>query len=188
MEAAEDIFSKWLIRTRLRRTRQALNTRLLPMYGAAGMGLEFDFEDPVTGDVEMESKQLTAQSAAAGVLVQAGFDPAGVLSAVGLPEIAFVGAPAPRALPAAPDASWAQAVAGLTGTDVENAQRWEVITAGDGNVCQPCGENADRTYKNRQQAYEDYPGGSGYVHCVGEEHGNSCRCKVVKRGQKGSSE
>jgi hypothetical protein len=119
MEAAEDIFSKWLIRTRLRRTRQALNTRLLPMYGRLGEGLEFDFEDPVTGDVEMESKQLTAQSNAAAALVQAGFEPAGVLSAVGLPEIAFSGAPTPRALPAAPveppepAAVWAASVSGL---------------------------------------------------------------------------
>jgi HK97 family phage portal protein len=185
MESAEAIFAKWLIRVRLQRTREVLNTRLLPMFGATGQGLEFDFEDPVTGDVEMESKQLTAQANAAQALVSAGFEPKGVLSAVGLPEIAFRGTPAIPAVPTEPDASWAQAVARLTGGDVENAQRWEVETAGDDNVCQPCADNADRTYKNRQQAYEDYPGGSGYVHCEGAAHGNECRCRVVKRGRKG---
>lgn len=187
MEAAESIFAKWLIRTRLRRTRQALNTRLLPMYGRLGEGLEFDFDDPVTGDVEMESKQLTAQANAAAALVNVGFDPTGTLSAVGLPDISFTGRPSAPALaaPALPEASWADTIARLTGEDVENAQRWEVVTAGDGNVCQPCAENADRTYKNRQQAYEDYPGGSGYIHCLGAEHGNACRCRVVKRGRKG---
>ncbi|MET7457706.1 phage portal protein [Streptomyces sp. NPDC005574] len=128
MEAAEDIFAKWLVRTRLRRTRQALNTRLLPLYGAMGNGLEFDFADPVTGDVEMESKQLTAQANAAAALVNVGFDPAGTLSAVGLPDIPFTRPPAtapqaataptalldrPRAaLPAAPTA-WDRAVAHL---------------------------------------------------------------------------
>jgi HK97 family phage portal protein len=188
MEAAEQVFAKWLVRTRLRRTRQALNTRLLPMYGRLGEGLEFDFDDPVSGDVEQESKQLAAQSAAAAALVGVGYDPAGVLSAVGLPEIAFVGTPAARALPPAPEATWAQAVSGLTGEDAENAMRWEVETAHDGNVCQPCAENDGKTYRNRAQAYQDYPGGSGYIHCLGAEHGNACRCKVVKRGQKGSSE
>jgi HK97 family phage portal protein len=130
MEAADDMLARWIVRTRLRRTRQALNARLLPMYGRLGEGLEFDFDDPVTGDVEQESKQLTAQSAAAGVLVQAGYDPAGVLAAVGLPQIPYIGAPAVRALPTPPDASWAEAVSGLTGAGVETAMRWEAVKRG----------------------------------------------------------
>jgi HK97 family phage portal protein len=140
MEAADDMLARWIVRTRLRRTRQALNTRLLPMYGATGRGLEFDFDDPVTGDVELESKQLTAQANAAQSLVHAGYDQQSVASAVGLPEMGFRdpkeqllvdivrGAPstAPVILPLlgfdidvsklAPAASnsWSAAVAGLT--------------------------------------------------------------------------
>lgn len=180
MEAAEDIFAKWLIRTRLQRTKQALNTRLLPMYGTLGQGLEFDYEDPVSDDVERDSKQLTAQSAAAGVLVQAGFEPAGVLSAVGLPEIPFVGKPSSGA-PAAD--SWADAVANLTGglPEVEAAMRWEAVAVIDDNTCQPCADNDGTTYRNRASAYKDYPGGKGYVNCVGAEFGNECRCHVKKR-------
>ncbi|MET7437810.1 phage portal protein [Streptomyces sp. NPDC005496] len=182
MEAAEDIFAKWLVRTRLRRTRQALNTRLLPMYGSLGEGLEFDFDDPVTGDVEMEAKQLTAQSNAAAALVTAGFDPAGVLSAVGLPEIAFRGAPAAgRALPPAPADSWADDLAGLLGPEVEAAMRWEAVAVIDDDTCDPCRENDGQVYRNRRAAYADYPGGKGYKHCVGAEYGNECRCHVVKR-------
>lgn len=186
MEAADDMFARWIVRTRLRRTRQALNTRLLPMYGAAGRGLEFDFEDPVVGDLALEAKHLTAQSGAAAALVNAGFDPAGVLSAVGLPQIEFRGAPASRALaPAASDAwrppAWAV-------PEVEAAQRWVAVCKDDDNSCQPCRDNDGQTYKNREQAYRDYPDGQGYIHCVGAEHGNDCRCRVVKRGRKGEGE
>jgi hypothetical protein len=81
-------------------------------------------------------------------------------------------------------ASWADAVAGLTG-DVENAQRWVVVTEDDDDRCEPCAEQDGRTYRNRAQAYRDYPGGSGYIHCTGAEYGNDCRCRVVKRGRKG---
>lgn len=118
MEAADDMLARWIVRTRCRRTRQALNTRLLPMYGALGKGLEFDFDDPVTGDVDMESKQLTAQANAAAALVLAGFQPKGTLSAVGLPDIPWSGIPAavsPTAPPQPdPAAAWAELTAGLT--------------------------------------------------------------------------
>jgi HK97 family phage portal protein len=127
MEAADDMLARWIVRTRCRRTRQALNTRLLPMYGRLGEGLEFDFDDPVTGDTEMESKQLTAQANAAGVLVQAGYDPKAVLSAVGLPDIPYAGRPGPSLpdLPSAPeaDAVWGAAVARLLGGDVAERSR-----------------------------------------------------------------
>jgi HK97 family phage portal protein len=179
MEAADVMFARWLIRPRLQRTREALNTRLLPLYGATARGLEFDFDDPVQEDVESETKQLTARSSAAAALVAAGFDPTGTLSAVGLPKIPFRGR---AAAPAADD--WDQAVAGLTG-EIEAAQRWVAVAEDDDNTCQPCRDNDGQTYKNRAQAYRDYPGGSGYVHCVGAEFGNDCRCKVVKRGRKG---
>lgn len=66
---------------------------------------------------------------------------------------------------------------------LENAQRWVAKAVVDDNTCQPCKDNDGKTYKNRADAYEDYPGGSSYVHCLGEEHGNQCRCKVVKRGK-----
>jgi len=82
-------------------------------------------------------------------------------------------------------------VARLTGGDVpaiEAAQRWVAVAHDDENTCKPCRDNDGQTYKNRAQAYADYPGGSGYVKCVGAEYGNDCRCKVVKRRKTGDDE
>ena len=189
MEAADTMFARWLVLPDCRAIRGALNSELLPMYGPdAAKTLEFDFDSPVPEDVEAETKQLTARSNAAAVLVQAGYEPAGVLSAVGLPDIAYSGAPAAAPAAAEPGNSWPELVAGLTGGnggqdvgELEAAMRWVVVTHDDENRCERCAEQDGRLYRNRAAAYKDYPGGEGYIHCIGAEHGNPCRCKVVKR-------
>ena len=89
------------------------------MYGATAQGLEFDYCDPVPPDTTVEAEQLTARSNAAAVLVNAGFEPKGTLSAVGLPDIPFTGRPMTQAaVPAPADQppadSWHELVAGLT--------------------------------------------------------------------------
>ncbi|MEU5596827.1 phage portal protein [Streptomyces sp. NPDC020298] len=178
-DAGERMFARWLVCPDLEAVRDALNHQLLPLYGTTGQGLEFDFVNPVPDDVETESTQLTARANAAKALADAGvWDPDDILSAVGLPEMRRVVAPAP----AAPTAAWQESVAGLLGEDIEAAQRWVAVCADDANSCQPCIDNDGQTYKNRAAAYEDYPDGSGYVRCEG---GANCRCKVVKRGRKG---
>lgn len=60
----------------------------------------------------------------------------------------------------------------------ENAQRWVARCVDDANSCQPCIDNNGQTYRNRADAYADYPGGSGYIHCEGQAN---CRCTVAKR-------
>jgi len=67
----------------------------------------------------------------------------------------------------------------------EMAQRWVVKAHIDDNTCEPCSENNGKLYRNRADAYADYPNGRGYVKCVGAEYGNDCRCRVVKRGKAG---
>ncbi|CAL9351353.1 hypothetical protein SUDANB1_00467 [Streptomyces sp. enrichment culture] len=253
-EAGEVMFARWLVVPDLEAVKDALNHRLLPLYGTTGQGLEFDYENPVPEDREAEAKELTAKVTAAKTLVDAGFEAGSVREALGLPDMetsAAVGGdgsisprelgdmiqsiylgvdvcitweeareilnraganldanvPPPahlarrgRAL-AKPDAepvegepapeptdAWSETVAGLTGEDIENAQRWVVVTEDDDDRCGPCAEQDGRTYKNRAQAYKDYPGGSGYVKCVGAEYGNDCRCKVVKRRKTGDDE
>lgn len=117
MEAADTMFARWLVLPDCRAIRGALNSELLPMYGPGADQLEFDFDSPVPEDVESAMTQLTARANAAAVLVREGYEPAGVLSAVGLPEIPFLGAPA-AAVPAVegdPQAQWRELVAGLTG-------------------------------------------------------------------------
>jgi len=199
-EAAKAWFAEQLTVPRLERIKGALNNELLPMYGPMGEGLEFDYCDPVPPDTTVEAEQLTARANAAAALIAVGLDAGDVLPAVGLPEMRYVGqltqntpsapaalAPAARlALPPAPS-DWDEAVSGLLGEDVEAAMRWVAVAHHDDNTCQPCADNDGKTYRNRAQAYQDYPGGSGYVDCVGAEYGNKCRCKVVKR-RKGDGE
>jgi HK97 family phage portal protein len=89
--AGEVVFARWLILVRLRRTKALVNTRLLPMYGRMGEGLEFDFDNPVPADLEAEAAQLTSRADAAAALRAAGWDPEDVLSTVGLPAMRYVG-------------------------------------------------------------------------------------------------
>lgn len=216
-EAAAYVFARWLIQPRLERIREILNTRLLPMYGATGRGLEFDFANPVPEDAEAEANVLQKRALAAASLHNAGWFAADILNVVDLPEMGsrdpkeqllvdiVRGAPstAPVILPLlgfdidtskltpAAANSWAADLAALTGGSdgggIEAAQRWVAVAEDDDNTCEPCRDNNGRTYKNREQAYRDYPGGSGYVHCEGVQYGNACRCKVVKRGRKGDT-
>lgn len=67
------------------------------------------------------------------------------------------------------------------------AQRWQVSAHLDDNTCDPCRNNHRKTYRNRAAAWKDYPGGKGFKDCVGAKYGNSCRCRVVKRGKKGQT-
>lgn len=64
---------------------------------------------------------------------------------------------------------------------IEAAMRWKVKALSDGNVCEPCKRNDGKLYRNRTSAYADYPGGRGYIKCVGAQYGNKCRCTVSKR-------
>lgn len=87
-EAGEVMFARWLVVPDLEAVKDALNNQLLPLFGTAARGLEFDFENPVPEDRELTARELTAKADAARTLVDAGFSPEAVLSAVGLPEIA----------------------------------------------------------------------------------------------------
>ncbi|MCT2591141.1 phage portal protein [Streptomyces sp. N2-109] len=209
-EASMAWFAEQLTVPRLERIKAALNHDLLPLYGASANGLEFDYESPVPPNPAARNEELTAQAAAAQSLRAAGYLAADVLAAVGLPEMQartpeeellvdiVRGAPstAPVILPLLGFDLSAAALASSTGAEPSNrlelgseapeleaAMRWKVVATLDDDTCQPCRDNDGHLYRNREQAYEDYPGGSGYVHCVGAEYGNECRCRVVKRRQ-----
>ncbi|MFD3917128.1 phage portal protein [Streptomyces sp. NPDC058603] len=182
-EAAKAWFADQLTVPRLERIKAALNHDLLPLFGPTSTGLEFDYENPVPADPGTEAAQLTARSNAAAALADAGWDPADILSAVGLPAMRYASPPPTASVsPAALAASW----------DVEEfdaAMRWVAVCKDDDNSCDPCQDNDGRTYRNRRDAYKDYPGGAGYINCVGAKYGNDCRCTVVKRRQaKGDGE
>lgn len=96
-EAAEVIFARWKVKPRCGRIKGALNTELLKLYGATGVGLEFDFESPVPPDQQAENEHLTSRASAAKTLVEAGYDRAAVLAVVGLPDMAVAAAPLTQA-------------------------------------------------------------------------------------------
>ena len=88
-EAASVDYARWQIVPRLERIKGALNSDFLPMFGATGQGIEFDYCNPVPEDQEAENAELTAKSNAVVALVNAGFDPTAVLQAIGLPDMPF---------------------------------------------------------------------------------------------------
>lgn len=99
-QTAEEVFGRWQVIPRLERTKQALNSRFLPMFGSTGDGVEFDYVNPLPDDREADNAELTAKSTAAAALVTAGFDPDDVCEVVGLPPMKMVEkAPAPAPLP-----------------------------------------------------------------------------------------
>jgi hypothetical protein len=102
-QTAEEVHVAWHEITRLERTRNVLNEFFLPMFGETGKGVEFDFEDPSPTSANEVNDELTAKTKAAQVLVMAGYEPHAVLECVGLPDMPWVGipAPAPVALPGA---------------------------------------------------------------------------------------
>jgi hypothetical protein len=86
-EAAEYVFSKWVLVPRLERIKQALNADLLPLFGVTDV--EFDYESPVQEDAVAVNASRDSRVNAAVSLVAAGFDPAEVLEAMDLPGLSL---------------------------------------------------------------------------------------------------
>lgn len=197
-EASAAWYTSRLIVPRLDKTRDALNYRYLPRWGVTGQGVEFAYSDPTPNDVEAENATRTSKAEAYAVLVNARVDPVDAAAVVGLPPMGVVEVqPAPTAAPPAPagpvddDEERAQnlitrAIAAYEELEFgpENAQKWVAVENIDDQSCGPCKAVNGKTYRNRADAYADYPGGTGYVNCEGRDN---CRGHVVKRGRKGSS-
>ncbi len=86
-EAGAASFGKWLVRPRLCRIKEAVNSRLLPMYGQTTQGLELDHGNPEPPDRESDDRERTSKAAAFKTLVDAGVDPAEAATVVGLPAM-----------------------------------------------------------------------------------------------------
>jgi HK97 family phage portal protein len=100
-DAAELMYSRWLIKPALERLKQVLNNEFLPMFGSAGQGVEFDYEDIVPEDREAEVKEITAKSNAYVALVTAGADPELTAEWLCIPDLGYT-MPAPAPEPAPP--------------------------------------------------------------------------------------
>lgn len=87
-EASEYVFAKYHLISRLERIKQALNTKLLPMFGSTGEGLEFDYDPSVVPkDVEKEATELKSRVETALSLISAGFNADEVLTWLELPQL-----------------------------------------------------------------------------------------------------
>jgi HK97 family phage portal protein len=95
-EASDVMLARWLINPRLERWRGMLNNRLLPLFGPTGVGLEFDYEDPVPPDQAAEDLSLEARTRVYVSLIGVGVDPADASSVTELPVMTVT----PPALPA----------------------------------------------------------------------------------------
>lgn len=102
-EAADVTFARDKVVPRLERFKQALNNDFLPMFGATAVGLEFDYDNPVPADGQLDSILLAARATAAVALVGAGWDSSDVLKTCELPDMAF-SKPAPPPAPVLPGA------------------------------------------------------------------------------------
>jgi HK97 family phage portal protein len=101
IEGSEYIYAKYRMVPRLERIKGALNTQLLPLFGATGQGVEFDYDNPVPEDWQADAATLKEQAKAALELVEAGYEPADVLKTIGMPDMRWVGPPALLTLPKA---------------------------------------------------------------------------------------
>lgn len=90
-EAAEYVFARWLLTSRLDRIKGALNTQFLPLFGTLGEGLEFDYCSPVPEDLDREASERTSKTDAVTKMIAAGFDPAEVLQQYGLGPMTWKG-------------------------------------------------------------------------------------------------
>ncbi len=125
-EASDIWFDKHLTIPDVDRVRDVLNTEFLPMFGPAGVGLEWDYVSPLKDDDEVAAQVMVSKAAAFAALVKGGAPLAEAARLAGLPDVDFgthdpdkelltkmvTGAPslAPMILPVLmPDTDWSHA-------------------------------------------------------------------------------
>lgn len=99
-DAAKAWFGEQLTVPRLNRWRAALNADFLPMFGSAGQGVAFAYNNPVPPDPEQRNAELTAKSGAYASLVSAGAHPDDAAEVCGLPPMRTVARSQPEPEPA----------------------------------------------------------------------------------------
>lgn len=103
-QTAQEVFVAWQVLTRLNRRRDTLNSKLLPLFGATGKNVEFDYDDPSPVNAETAAQELLAKAQSFQALMASGapLDFHDALEVCGLPDIDEAPPSARPALPAAP--------------------------------------------------------------------------------------
>lgn len=87
-DANERMFGRYLLRPRLTKIKNAVNSQLLPMFGqTAARTLEYDYKDPVPEDREADSQDRITKAQALKLLVESGADWDDALEVIGLPQM-----------------------------------------------------------------------------------------------------
>lgn len=92
-ETSKTMFAENLVVPRLERIKGALNNDLLPLFGTAAQGLEFDYDDPVPEDAEARNAERDSQVAAYVALINAGVNTEDAAAFCGLPIMRVEKAP-----------------------------------------------------------------------------------------------
>lgn len=199
--AAIEWYTSRMIVPRLDKIRDGLNYRYLKRWGVTGQisKVEFAYSDPTPPDIESENATRTSKAEAYALLVNARVAPDDAAMVCGLPPMSTVKPedllppPAPTG-PGEPNPSRDSDTSDDQDDDDDTpprnamewyaAQKWVAAEHIDENTCQPCRDNDGKTYRNRADAYADYPNGGGYSKCEGR---GNCRGRPVKRGRKGQA-
>lgn len=203
-KTAEESNGRHQVLPRLRRWKETLNRRFLPLFGPAlSTGYQFAHDNPVPEDEAAEAADLAIRAGVFAQLVGAGVDPDSAAEVAGLPPMRMKVEASPPAPPAptippdegAPDEGMPVEEGGMSEDDMMDlastltgqidagitaAMRWEAVEILDDATCDPCRANDGKLYRNREDAYKDYPDGQGYVKCEGRDN---CRGTVAKRGK-----
>jgi len=86
--------SRHITKPRCVRWKEALDYRLLPMFGASGQGVQYIYDLQVPKDQQADDAERTSKANAASILKMAGWHEDDVLQTVGLPPMRYVGPPA----------------------------------------------------------------------------------------------
>jgi hypothetical protein len=177
-QTGQEVFAAWKVEPRLKRWRNVLNKQFLPLFGATGENVEFDFVYPRPENREQDALELKTKSEAALALVTAGGEWHGVLAAVGLPDMEAAlqvstdpalpprWTPGNPAAPGTPDAAPAAAAAALRAAAGWNSPLWAALNAAPrpraalpaaGGHAAPALAKKDAAAKVYEQVSRDYP-------------------------------
>lgn len=86
-EAAKAVFNEQVVDEMNERIKQALNTQFLPMFGAIGESVEFDFISAAPEDAEKANAERASKTSAFKTLIDAQVDPEEAAIVCGLPPM-----------------------------------------------------------------------------------------------------
>jgi len=85
--AANETFAQFIVRSRLARFADTLNSRLLALYGPTGEDLEWDHENPTPADREADDRERESKANAFSTLVAARVEPEDAAAFCEMPQM-----------------------------------------------------------------------------------------------------